>query len=180
MKRSQAWLSLIALFFGVFVVAISITTSVPAAYPSLKLEASNRQFYLNNTILPDHVVYPLLMVVDKVQLKITPFPERLWLQAEYGWRRLDYAHQLLEKEKYDLALTALTKSQKYFLNATQEVLTTETNDEVRLMMLKHFTAYLWEASVVADNFDGAQKAVADQLIGECEVVKLRLSQSLSN
>ncbi len=180
MQKSQIWLSLIALFFGVFVVAISITTSVPEAYPSLKLEASNRQFYLSNTILPDHIVYPLLMIVDRVQLKITPFPERLWLQAEYGWRRLDYAHKLLEKEKHDLALTALTKSQKYFLNATQEALSTETTDEVRLMMLKHFTAYLWEARVVADNFDGAQKAVADQLIGECEVVKLRLSQSLSN
>lgn len=149
MKKPQIWLSLIALFFGMFVVAISITTSVPVAYPSLKLQASNRQFYLSNTILPDHVVYPLLMVIDRAQLKITSFPERLWLQAEYGWRRLDYANQLLEKNKYDLALTSLTKSQKYFLNAAQEVLETETTNEIKLMMLKHFTAYLWEARVVS-------------------------------
>ena len=180
MKKPQFWLSLMGLFFGVVVVAVSITTSVPVAYPSLKLQASNRQFYLNNTILPDHILYPLLMVIDRVQLKITPFPERLWLQAEYGWRRLDYAHKLLEKDKRDLALTSLTKSQKYFLNATQEVLDSETTDEVKLMMLKHFTAYLWEARLVADNFEGAQKAVADRLISECEAVKLRLSQSLSN
>jgi len=180
MKKPQIWLSLIALFFGALMVAISINTSVPAAYPSLKSQASHHQFYLNNTILPDHIIYPFLMVIDKAQLEITSFPERLWLQAEYGWRRLDYAYQLLEKEKHVLALTALTKSQKYFLNATQETLDKATTDEVKLMMLKHLTAYLWEAKAISDNFDGADKAVADHLISECEVIKLRLSQSLSN
>ncbi|MBU0578466.1 hypothetical protein KKE34_03855 [Patescibacteria group bacterium] len=180
MHKPQIWLSIFALFFGVFMVAISINTSVPTAYPSLELQASQRQFYLNNTILPDHIIYPFLMVIDKVQLEVTPFPKRLWLQAEYGWRRLDYANQLLEKDNQVLALTALTKSQKYFLNATQETLDAETTNEVKIMMLKHLTAYLWEAKIMADNFDGADKAVADHLISECESIKLCLSQSLSN
>lgn len=180
MQKSQIWLSLGALFLGVLVVAISIKTSVVVAYPSSALQASHRQFYLGSTILPDHIAYPLLMMVDRAQLKITPFPKNLWLQAEYGWRRLNYADQFLDKNQPTLALTAFTKSQKYFLNATQETLDVAASDEIKLMMLKHFTAYLWEAKNIADKFEGADKAVADHLIQECEVLKLRLSQSLSN
>jgi hypothetical protein len=180
MKKPQTWLAIISFFFGVLVIVISINSSVSAAYPTSELRASHRQFYLSSTILPDHVVYPLLMMVDKAQLELTPFPDRLWLQAEYGWRRLDYSRQFLEKDNQDLALAALTKSQKYFLNATQETLDTGTTDEVKLMMLKHFTAYLWEAEEMVDDFDGADKANVEHLIKECDVLKLRLSQSLSN
>ncbi|MBU0576801.1 hypothetical protein KJ654_04065 [Patescibacteria group bacterium] len=180
MKKPQIWLSIFALIVGVLMVMISINTSMPAAYPSSGFQASHRQFYLNNTILPDHILYPVLMTVDKFQLETTPFPERLWLQAEYGWRRLDYARQLIDKNKIDLALTAFTKSQKYLLNATQETLDAQTTNEIRLKMLKHLTAYLWEAKIIADNFDTAQKAVVDRLISECESIKLRLGQSLSH
>ncbi|MBT3249587.1 MAG: hypothetical protein HN846_02930 [Candidatus Pacebacteria bacterium] len=180
MKKPQVWLAIISFLFGVLVIAISINSSVSAIYPTSESQASHRQFYLNNTILPDHVAYPLLMIVDKAQLEMTPFPKRLWLQAEYGWRRLDYAHQFLDQDNSVFALTALTKSQKYFLNATQETLDTDTTNEVKLMMLKHFTAYLWEAESLADRFDGADKAVVEHLIKECDVLKLRLSQSLSS
>ncbi len=176
MKKPQFWVSLIAFIFGLGMVIISLNTSVPTGYPEFE---SHRQFYLDNTILPDHIVYPVLMIVDRAQLEATSFPDRLWLQAEYGWRRLDYAHKLLEKDKPDLALTALTKSQKYFLNASQEVLDMETTDEVKLLMLKHLTAYLSESKMVADGFEGANKAVSEHLIAECEVLKQRLSQSLS-
>jgi len=180
MKRPQIWLAVVSFFFGVLVIVISINSSVPVAYPTSELRASHRQFYLSNTILPDHIVYPLLMMVDKAQLEMTPFPDRLWLQAEYGWRRLDYARQFLEKENRVLALTSLIKSQKYFINATQETLNADAADEVKLMMLKHFTAYLWEIEEIADSFDGADKAIVEHLIKECDVLKLRLSQSLSN
>ena len=122
MKKPQIWLSIFAFIFGIFMMAISINTSVPVAYPSDQTHASHRQFYLSNNILPDHIIYPALMLVDKVQLETTSFPDRLWLQAEYGWRRLDYSHQLVDKGKTSLALTAFTKSQKYLINATQETL----------------------------------------------------------
>jgi len=180
MHKSQIWLSVASFFLGMLVIAISINSSVQTIYPTSQLQASHRHFYLSNTILPDHVAYPLLMMVDKIQLEITPFPDRLWLQAEYGWRRLDYVHQFLDKDNHALALTAFTKSQKYFLNATQETLDANTTDEVKLMMLKHFTAYLWEAEAIVDSFEGADKAVVEHLIKECDVLKLRLSQSLSN
>ncbi len=180
MKKPHFWLTITFFLFGLLVIAISINSSVAAVYPTPESRASHRQFYLGRTILPDHVAYPLLMIIDKVQLSLTPFPNRLWLQAEYGWRRLDYARQFLDKDEPGLALTTLTKSQKYFLNATQETLdNVDADNEIKLMMLKHFTAYLWKAKVIANRFDGADKATVEHLIKECDALKLRLSQSLS-
>ena len=46
-------------------------------------------------------------------------------------------------------------------------------------MLKHLTAYLWEAQKAADQFSGADKDIAAGLINEIKVLKQRLSQSLS-
>jgi len=144
------------------------------------MKASQRRFYIAKDILPDHLAYPLLMVVDKAQLNATSFPEKVWLQTEYGWRRLEYARRLSEQGKSAMAVTTIIKSQKYLLNATEETLNNETDEEFRIKMLQHLTAYSHEVEVLAARFDNAEKAQIDRLLSECEALKLRLSQSLSS
>lgn len=180
MKLKYLWISLLAVLLGLFIVVVSVASSVGEFLPVEKVDATQRQLYFSHTILPDHMAYPLLMVADRIQLEIAPSKKKLWFQVEYGWRRLDYARKLLEKDKSDLALSVFTKSQKYFLNATQTAIEEQADDEVKLTLLKHVVLYIGDAKAVAENFTGAQKAVTDRLIMECESTKLRLSQSLSS
>ena len=115
MKILKVVLTVLAMLFGLGLVLISLKSSMPVAYPTTRLPATQRQFYLSTNILPDHLFYPILMTVDRVQLQLTPSPDRLWLQAEYGWRRLDYTYKLLQKGETSLALTTLLSHKNILL-----------------------------------------------------------------
>lgn len=179
MQCKRFLLSTLAVVSGFIIVFISVASSMGEFLPIEKIDATQHQFYFSHTILPDHIAYPLLMVTDKIQLEMTSSPKKLWLEVEYGWRRLDYARKLLEKNKHVLALTAFTKSQKYFLNTAQEVIDINADNQTKRVLIKHLTLYLSDAKLVAASFDGADKAVAEHLISEGESLKLRLIQSLS-
>lgn len=87
------------------------------------LTASGLTWYWHKPILPDHLAYPALMLVDRLALESTKGTSaRVHMQVNYSHRRLQAAIDLVEKQKPGLALTALTKAQKYLNQAAIEAL----------------------------------------------------------
>lgn len=111
----------VAILFGVFIVVISLF-----AYSGNKSAQFEKKsvttFYFSKTILPDHVLYPILMAFDKGLLFITTGESELFLRIRLAQDRMLRAQQLLDKGDEGLALSTLTKSQKYVLFAGQQFL----------------------------------------------------------
>jgi len=80
----------------------------------------SRKFYVKKEILPDHSLYPLLMVFDRLRLSMADRERRLYLLTAYANRRLFYATRLINKGEEALALTTFSKSQKYLNQALLE------------------------------------------------------------
>jgi hypothetical protein len=72
-------------------------------------------------ILPDHVLYPLKMLRDRIWLWLTFDPvarsERLLLFAD---KRLGAAKALIEGGKAELGISTLTKGEKYLEQAIEQ------------------------------------------------------------
>ncbi len=109
------------LLFGTFILLVSLlSANRNAAGDTSRLLA--QKVYFNQTILPDNIFYPLLMVGDRAKLLTADGEAKILLRIEFSARRYGYAVQLIEKEQPVLALTTLTKSQKYLFIAGNEVL----------------------------------------------------------
>jgi hypothetical protein len=176
MHRLRFIASIASLLLGACILFVSLTAVSPVL--SSEASASNRRFYMDDPIMPDHVAYPLLMVADRIALESATPEERIELQLEYGLRRMEYARQLLERNNESLAITTLTKSQKYVIQAAQESLAIETTTELREKVLKVVIRYDEETGAIANQFSDADRVVVNELINETEAQQVRLLESL--
>jgi KaiC/GvpD/RAD55 family RecA-like ATPase len=72
-------------------------------------------------ILPDHFLYPLKMIRDRIWLFLTTDSlKRAELLLVYADKRLWAAQMLLDKGKEDLAVTTATKAEKYLEQAANQ------------------------------------------------------------
>ncbi len=93
-------------------------------------KVSERKFYVGERILPDHVLYPLLMVADKIILNVSSGNRKIYVKIRLADDRLYSAIKLLEKNQESLALSTMTKSQKYLITASQDFLGSKTKSEI--------------------------------------------------
>lgn len=146
-------------------------------------DTSRKQFYWSEEILPDHVAYPVLRIVDRAKLEIAEPVDRVYLQLEYAQHRYDAAQSLIEKGNTTLALTTLTKSQKYLLQAGQAALQGEPQltETVRLFTLRTIEYYDSAIDEQKNSFGDADRAVLDNLQAELRsvIAQLKSAQSLS-
>jgi hypothetical protein len=169
-----------ALLFGVLVVGLSLQTSVPV-YSQESDRASLRQLYFDGEILPDHLFYPALMVADRLQITLAGPDERVYLQVLFAYQRLESSRLLLEKGEEALALTTLTKSQKYLLGAAHGVLGLDeagadgSLEEAREHILKAFRYHLREYALLQDEFKELDTSAIGRLIEEGRVLEMQLA-----
>ncbi|MCJ7792416.1 MAG: DUF5667 domain-containing protein [Candidatus Marinimicrobia bacterium] len=72
-------------------------------------------------ILPDHLLYPLKMVRDRIMLFLTTDPlKKAELYLLFADKRLEAGRMLIEKDKLDLGLETLTKAEKYLEQAVEQ------------------------------------------------------------
>lgn len=117
--------------------SLSLATQV-SSHETTRMSA--RELYWGEEILPDHVLYPAMMAIDRFQIEKAEPTERIYMEIVYAGRRLVYGQELLKKDKSDLAVTTLTKSQKYLLQAGKETLAHHTqNRELVAYVLKAYT-----------------------------------------
>lgn len=158
--------------FGValVVLAISLVSSTPSVYSAGdQFKSNDKEFYFNGEILPDHLLYPAVMVADKIKISTAAPAEQLTLLVTYANLRLDSAEKLLNKDNHTLALTTLTKSQKYLLQAAHATLDQQPGPTTTTYVYKTLLYHLNRHQSLKDKFSESEKNVIDQLDMEIAV-----------
>ena len=180
-------------FLKYFLIISSVFTSIFILFTSFNISSKlqmlnsgnikSRKFYVQKEILPDHSLYPLLMVVDRFRLEMADRERRIYLLVAYAKRRLFYATRLAEKEEITLALTTLTKSQKYLNQALLEAknLKEESAYDPSSEQLVFFVleAVDYQEEIVAkylNDFSETERFVLNNLNDETELLRSQLGQ----
>lgn len=162
MKFKKIFFLLIVFIFAFWVLAISVVRtsavddqSTSKNYKVISLETESLDESIDLTasgaaqkkvdyflvypgILPDHFLYPLKMVRDRLQLWLTTdLLGKGDLLLKYADKRLGAGQVLIEGNKIDLGLTTLTKAEKYFKQAVdQEKLVREKGKNTQMFLEK--------------------------------------------
>jgi len=180
MRVARFILSSLALLVGGGILFVSLAAGNSQVFSSTGDQpTSNKQFYLSQNILPDHVAYPALMAVDRVKLETAGSSERIYLQVDYAQHRFDAAHSLLEQNNAALALTTLTKSQKYLLHAGIEALQPEVSQSLKMYVLKSLNYYQKAIAGVRSSFNDSEREVIDRLLEEIKMQRDQLQLQLT-
>ena len=153
-----------ALFFGVGIVLKSLITA--AQVQAKGLEASQKEMYFEAEMLPDHVLYPAFMTKDRVQLEFAQPKERIQLRLQYAERRMVSAQALVQKGKYDVALSTATKAQKYLLTAAYEAQQVDADAQTMKTILNKLQRHTEELEEIQSHYSGDGYAVLQTLIDE--------------
>lgn len=177
MRHARFVLSCTGLAFATLILGISLLNGSAVQSAGTGFEATEKELYLSQQVLPDHVAYPVLMAVDRAKLEIADPTDRIYTQAEYANRRLEYAQALLEKNKPDLALTTLTKAEKYLIHATEEAIDGHAPANVHTYILKTVQFHTTEVAKMAPHFSDSNRSVVDQMLQSNQLLLDRLSTS---
>jgi hypothetical protein len=164
-------LSSIAFVFGSGILLVSLFMSASQVSSSGQNTNEDHNLYFNRTLLPDHVFYPALMVVDRIQLETASDYERVFKDIEYAHRRLEYAEELLVLGKQDLALTTLTKAEKYLANAVLDAKAIQAPPSVMERIAKAIEYHDKRIKELSPQFTSdADRAVLDKHLSENEAI----------
>ncbi len=178
----RAFVIIASLLGAVTILGISLLASNSEVWSTTgSFETSQKQLYWSGEMLPDHIAYPVLMAVDRAKIETAEPSDRIYLQLEYGQRRYESAEALLDKNKSDLALTTMTKAQKYWLQAGQGALDNrlEVSDTVRQFTLRTIEFYEAELQKTKQRFGDADRAVIDSNQEELRAVAAKLKTEVA-
>lgn len=167
---------LLAIVAASGILTMSLLSSAAAYTNPTKVRWNEKQIYLSDEILPDHVLYPVLMAADRVKLESASDLEKIYLKTAYANLRLEATQGLLEKEDQDLALTTLTKSQKYLLEAASDALADNVPDYTRLHVLKTMLYHQAMIQKLKKQFNENQWPIIDQLHEEAKIFHTQLRE----
>lgn len=124
MDKRKFFLAVFAVILGIIIFAASLFTYSDKAGSGVE-KVSKKKFYLNGKILPDHIIYPGLMILDRTLIAISDDEAKMYLKIRLAQDRMISAQKLLQKGEEVLALTTLTKSQKYLILAIHEYISVD-------------------------------------------------------
>ncbi|MFZ5376558.1 MAG: DUF5667 domain-containing protein [Patescibacteria group bacterium] len=168
--------SFVFLLFGVGILWVSLISA--SRVLGSEEAASDMRFYVSDEILPDHVGYPLLIIADRARLEASSQRDAVYIKVEYAERRLEYAKKMIEKNKKSLALSTLTKSQKYLNQAAQDVLDHNMPEQDKQYVSRIMKKNLAQVRQLADSFETQDKSLLDQLCCEGQQIQDRINHSL--
>lgn len=189
-----------ALVFAWGVLATSvIRTSAQTASENYKiapLEAESTQKLATETakkevnyflvypgILPDHFLYPIKMIRDRVWLWLTTDPlKKAELLLLFADKRLGAAKALIEGNKVELGISTMTKAEKYLERAVSQERVAAQKDKqtavflekLSLASLKHEEVLLELYQKVSDEF----KPVVNETLGYARWAQEKVRQEL--
>jgi hypothetical protein len=175
--RVRFALSLLGFLFGSSILVISLFSATQVSSTG-GTAASESKLYFSQDILPDHSFYKVMMAIDRLQLETASSQEQIFMRVEYANRRLDYAKALLEKDKEDLAITTLLKSQQYLHQAVQDSLVADVPHSVKERISKAVTYHTQELLQIAPDLTDANRAQLDRIVKEHDVYVASLKSQL--
>ncbi len=129
-------------------------------------------------ILPGHVFYPAVMALDRVQLELTPQSERVLLEVEYAHRRLSYATRLLEQNRTEVALTTITKAEKYLQEASRAAIAQGVPKPVKQHLVRSLEYHQKLIQEISPSFSDSERAVLDKISAENQTALTALQVSI--
>lgn len=129
LRRFLAVLTIFIFAFGILFTSIARTATIRRSF-NLSSNISDEAKILGETtiidyklpypgkVLPDHPLWPIKVVRDRLWLFVTTTPTRkIELDILFADKRLVSAKMLFEKDKPDVAFSTLTKAEKYLERA---------------------------------------------------------------
>ena len=169
MKKIFAIVLALVFIGGVVGSVLAVTPKVsPTATPTPVPEKVD-YFLVYPGILPDHFLYPIKMIRDRIWLSLTTDPlkkaEVLLLFAD---KRLGAAKALIEGNKQEKGMSTLTKAEKYLEQAiNQEKIAAEKSKDTVAFKEKLVKAQLKHREILLElmgKVDNSGKAVIEGLI----------------
>jgi hypothetical protein len=161
MKRFLLVCGVVAFAFAIL--SVSILESSAIVYPSVghvagknspKSEVSeiNYQLPVAGTVLPDNPLWMIKALRDKIWYLISPSPLRkAELALLFSDKRLVSAQTLLTEGKPDIAISTLTKGEKYLeISADEEKIARSQNYDTSEFLTKLATASLKHRELIED------------------------------
>lgn len=174
MSKQVIGLHLLAWVVAGIVLVVSLFSAAKLG-SDRNLTASGLTWYWHRPILPDHLAYPLLMLVDRLALITTKGTSaRVHMQVNYSHRRLQAATDLIEKKKPSLALTTLTKAQKYLNRAAFEALKLDATLMDKRLVIIAIENFDSEIKKLEPNFTEFDQGVLEQLHRDAEILEEKL------
>lgn len=164
---------------GVMILLISLAAANRFTTGSNATMTGN-QIYFGRKILPDHLLYPALMVHDRFTFESATPDQQFLLRISYADDRYESARQLLEYGKNELAMTTLTKSQKYLILSGIQLLQDDSIDlESREKLLQALDHSLYRLQEFQKEYQGTEPVVISGLIEETKVLQQQLNKKFS-
>ncbi len=124
-------------------------------------------------ILPDHFLYPVKMIRDRIWLWLTIEPKKkAELMLLFADKRLGAGKALIEGNKVDLGVSTLTKGEKYLQRAVAEIIKKDKEDS-RILLEKLSLAALKHEEVLLE----LQEKVSGETKGTLETILALTRQS---
>lgn len=140
----------LGLLTAITILAISVVrTRAVSPLPVVKPGAEKVDYFLVYPgILPDHFLYPVKMIRDRIWLFLTTdYLRRFELLILFGDKRLGAGRALIEGNKVDLGITTITKAEKYLeraqaqlaivKNKKKEASQSEAKEKIEKSLRKH-------------------------------------------
>ena len=144
------------------------------------------KLYVAREILPDHTMYPVLMIVDRLRLELVEPENRSALLLAYGKRRLFYSEKLLQKGQRELSFITLSKAIKYYQQALEQsianfderLLSNRLNQELSFMAIDEMKILFDFVTKNRDSYADDERVVIDLLIEQSKFSLLDLQEIL--
>lgn len=160
---------------------IAPATPTPAeSSSSVEIQKEVDYFLAYPGILPDHFLYPIKMIRDRIRLSLTTDPlkkaEQFLLYAD---KRLGAAKALIEGGKQELGLTTLTKAEKYLEQAIiQERTAREKSKETIAFLEKLLKATLKHEEVILNINEKLNNSAVEKLLDYSRQGYAQVTQAL--
>lgn len=186
MKKINYLFLFLALGFSLFILFVSLQSANKSRMTDSPSLVSNK-FYIAKEILPDHSLYPVLMIADRLRLELASAEKRTYLLTAYGNRRLFYSRRLLEQGNTDLAFITLTKAFKYVnLSLSETIFLFEESNLMRkdeyqkqaFFLLENLKAYDDFIASYRDQFSNDEKVGLETLSAENHYLAEKLRELL--
>lgn len=179
MQKRKYLFAILAILFGVFIFTFSLVASSQQRENTDLDKVSRKQLYFGSKILPDHILYPALMAIDKCLLLISSGESEVFLRIRLAQDRMISANSLLDKGEERLSFSTVTKSQKYLLLASQEFLSLEQHSkEVGNGLLIALEENTQNIKTIQKRFKKVDTAAISDLVIESEALMVIIKNKI--
>jgi hypothetical protein len=165
---------------GVVILLLSLLTANNLKMNGTEVSTEQWKFYLGRDILPDNILYPLLMIRDRVRLDSAAPREQVALKLEYAEERYKTAEELLRRDRGLLAVSTLTKSQKYIISAGYQSLEVAELSKDDIQKVRNAVDHsLFRIDSFSKENPEHNQSIITQLREETRILLLQLDERLS-